>query len=540
MGKNVQTLVNPYITYQTGTPRRFFEIEKNVTNHFHISLDPDQAMVGLAFDCSWEEPDPPGAGGMKIPADFPTTANSLEPFVISIAGQENQLECSVGIWAGGSTNLLVMVRDWQDDAYMPFEQVSLEIPELYDGVAHPWTGEGSPQAYTYQFNLLNDKIFEPTTLVGLFSIEAPEMDNFWTPDIPLTSYQLITLDVVEVNPPLCNGDQAVHTDYGGAYTVNNSYGNLHLDSSFLPVEVAGEGGLIFDGGISGGTEYVQTALIAPFGGNTSANTIITRSGYSAGNAFVVQTNDYNGHILIVSDADPDNLLVFNATGQLLREYDLGMGENGHNQPVCLTTNPLNGDVWYVGDKGSQGIHLERLAYLEQEATFEYVFHPGAKLDLSPWLDSEKDQPLGLGINTHYNMLYLFHEGDHGTIERFDISQIPVIHDDVWSRSGIFDQALSPIQVEGIRKVVGSDLVIDHADGDLDAQCRILVFANTQDGGSKLAKLDVWCQTLGTASLGSSYSCMAINNYSVPSNRCLVLFPSVMVNEFVVFLAPADW
>jgi len=117
---------------------------------------------------------------------------------------------------------------------------------------------------------------------------------------------------------------------------------------------------------------------------------------------------------------------------------------------------------------------------------------------------------------------------------------PPVHDDTWSRSGIFDQKVTPSAVPGIRKLIGGDLIIDHADGEIDAQCRILVFANTADGSSKLAKLDVWCQTLNSVNLGSPFSCMALNNYSTPSDRCLVLFPNSMVNEFVIFQAPPDW
>jgi hypothetical protein len=540
MGIDVQTLVNPYIQYWTNTDRMYFQAGLWQTIHYHISLDPAQSIVGLAFDCSWQEMNPPGAGGVKIPGDFPPDANSLEPYAISVAGQEGNLECSVGLWAGGVANVHINVKDWQNEAYVPFDKVRLEIPELYEGFLNPWTGEGTEQDFTYQFSVLNDKFFEPTTLVGLFSIECPEEDQYFVPDIPLTAYQLITLNVVEVDPPLCDGNSAMHRDYGGTFNMNNSYGNLHLDSSFLPVTIAGEGGLLFDGGKTGGNEHIQAALIAPYGGNTTANTIITRSGYSAGNALVAQTNDFNGHILIVSDSDPDNLLIFSGTGQLLKEYDLGGGDYTYNEPVCLTTDPDNGDIWMVGDKGSMGIHLERLIYLEQSGSFEYEFDPASKLDLTPWLGSVDPKPLGIGINGHYNCLYLFHADDMGSIEKFDISMMPPVHDDKWSRSEIFDQEITPTHVAGIRKLVGGDLVIDHADGEIDAQCRILVFANTADGSSRLAKLDVWCQTLNYTNLGSPYSCMALNNYSTPSDRCLVLFPNVMVNEFVIFEAPPDW
>ncbi len=539
MGEFVETVVNPYRTYWTDTNRMYFLAGNEVINHFHLSIDPGQARVGLAFDCSWEEPIVPSAGSLMIPGHFPLTANSIEAYDIQIAGLEGQLECSVGEYAGGSQNVHVNVKSWQKEAYVFFTTVNLEIPDLFEGVINPWTGGGTSSDFTYQFNISNPSIKEPGQIVGLMSVESAKKDGTYVEGMPLTAYQLLVLDIVEVAPPMCNSSTAIHSTFGGSFSLNGSNGITHLDSSFLPKLIGGEGALFFDGGIEGGVQRIQAAAIPPLGGNVSTNTLIKRTGYNAGNSLVVQSNEYNGHLYVVSDSDPDNFLIFDGTGALLKEFDLGDGENGHNEPVSVTTDPSNGDVWLIGDKGNEGIHLERLVYLEQGEPFDYVFHTAAKIDLSPWLGSDP-KPLGIGINTYYKRLYMFHARNNGSVEVFDISVYPPVHLDEWSSSSIFLKEITPTQVAGLRKYIGGDLVIDHVDGDFEGRCKILIFANTYDGSSMLVKLDVWAQTISTANLGSPYSCMALSNLTAPSDRSLVFFPMPMVNEYMIYYPQAGW
>jgi hypothetical protein len=311
-----------------------------------------------------------------------------------------------------------------------------------------------------------------------------------------------------------------------------------MDCSFLPLKVGGVGGLLFDGGILGGNELIQMAIVPGAGGPAGATTLFQRTGGNAGRALVVQTDEFSGHLLLVSDADPDNLLIYNAAGTYLKEYDLGTGDDGRNEPVALTSDPTNGDIWMIGHKGTQGIHLERWAYIEQGTAFDYTADYTAQVDLMPWLGTDP-KPLGIAVNGEMHRLYIFHAKDNGTLDAFDFSQFPPVHLDEWSRSNVMGQPVATTSVNGLRKLIGGDLIMDHVDGEDAAQCRMLAFANTTTGGSKLVKLDAWCQQINFASLGSPFACMAINNLPEPADRTLVLFPTVQSINYLAFLAPTS-
>jgi len=346
------------------------------------------------------------------------------------------------------------------------------------------------------------------------------------------------VNVVEIPPPFCLSQKGIHSVFSGSYNISGTPGALHMDASFLPDKVGGTGSLLFDGGISGGNELVQIAAIPGAGGPVGATTLFQRQGLNAGRALVVQTDELSGHVLLVTDADPDNLLIYDAAGTYLTEYDLGTGDASWNEPVALVTDPTNGDVWMIGHKGSQGIDMERWAYIEQGSTFTYTADFSARVDLLPYMGSDP-KPLGIALNGEMHRLYVFHAMDNGTIDVFDYSQFPPTHMDEWSRSNVMGQPIAPSSVSGLRKYVGADLIIDHVGGEDAAQCHMLAFANTASGGSVLIKLDVWAQQMNFASLGTPFACMAINNLPNPSDRTLVLFPTVQSINYIAFLAPTS-
>jgi hypothetical protein len=539
MGAKATSLVNPYRCYYTKADRRYFAAGDTQARHYHLSFAPGPMVFAYAVDVSWGEAtidlDPKGKP-TYIPQSFAVTANSIEPYDIKLKALTGELNCSLSVYAGGSANISVQVSDWNGGALVDFPKITVEAPDLFDGVAHPTDGSGDVTTYTYDIPISNTKVMVPGTHPVLFSFEDPETDPYYVPGKKLTAYQVFMLDVVERNPPFCLDLTGIHSVFGGSYPLSGSPGALHMDCSFVPVKVGGAGGLLFDGGIQGGNEWVQVAAIPGAGGPASATTIIQRKGILAGRALVVQTNDYNGHLIVVSDADADNMLIYSAAGQYLTEYDLGPGDDGRNEPVCLAANPSNGDTWLVGNKGSMGIQLERWVYVEQGSAFKYIAHPMATVDLAPWL-GDNPRPLGIAINGEKNWLYLFHAKDQGSVEVFDISQYPPVHLDQWSVSHVIGQDIQTTSVSGLRKLIGADILIDHADGEDAARCRILAFANTAVGGSTLVRLDTWCQTLNSTLLGTPFSCMAINNLAGTSNRTLVFFPLVGSTTYVAFLAP---
>lgn len=544
MGILANATVNPYRCFFTNPNRRYFESGKEDVRHYHVSFPPGKQVFGYAVDASWGEPTSNiGSDGQptKIPQSFQLTANSIEPYNITLSSTQSELVCSIGIYASGSMNLTIKVEDWNKGAYVPFDKVKIEAPDLFDGIKNPWTGSGNDYSYAYQIVLPNTKQVFPGKYPVLFSMEVPDVDNTFVPGFPLTAYQVFWAEVKEINPPFCSSLKGIHNLFAGSGNLNGTPGALHMDCAFLPAKVGGTGGLIFDGGIVGGNQHIQVAAIPGTGGNTTANTLFQRKGIDAGRALVVQTNSFNGHIILVNDSDADNMLIFNATGTLLKNYDLGDGQDGLNEPVALVANPSNGDIWLIGHKGNQGIHLERWAYVEGEyGFFQYIADPASTVDLSTYLGSNP-KPLGIAVNGLWEMLYVFHARNKGSIEVFDISLVPPVRLDKWSRSNVIGLDVTPTNVSGLRKLIGGDIVIDHADGEDLAKCRILVFANVPDIGSRLVRVDGWCQYLNQSNLGSPFACMAINNLPNVLDRCLVLFPVVPSVNYLTFLAPvSNW
>jgi hypothetical protein len=477
---------------------------------------------------------------VDIPGDFPRRANSMEPYLCNVTDVQGQLQCSLNDFAGGSVNVKMEVSDWQQGASVLFSHVAVEAPELFEGVAHPWTGSGDVSTYTYEIVVPNTLETEPGEYPALFSIEYPKAeDPYYTPDQVLTAYQMFNLEVEEINPPYCDLATSTHSR-DNTYQLLGSQPNQHLDADFLPVVSGGAGALLFDGGLIGGNEHIMVADIGASGGDKSANTLIQRTGVDAGNAFVIESNEYNGHILIVSSADPDDLLVYNAAGTLLKTYDLGRGEDGYNEPVCLAANPVNGDVWIVGDRGEDGgYRLERWAYLTQGTEFAYSYDPTATIQLEDYLGTSP-KPLGLEFNNYYGYLYLFHGRFFGSIDVFELDSRPPAYVEQWSRDNIFGESVVTAHVSGLRKQIGGGIVIDHGDGDLDSRCRVYVFANLQSGSSKLVRLDAWCQSRAIVPIGSLSSCMTLSNLPEPTNRSLVFFPLDAGQAYNFWLAPGDW
>jgi hypothetical protein len=509
---------------------------------FAFATDGDDATGGEGWTIYDMRIEDLNAQPIDIPGAFPMTANMIEPYNIELVDSSGMLECSLGKYAGGSVNLSIAVDDWQGGATVPLDKVTLEAPDLFEGVAHPTSSLSTAEGDLcfYEITVPNDLVAEPGFYPGLLAVEVPDTDPVYVEGEPLTAYQMFTFEVEEVAPPFCMTQTAIHGVHTGSHFISNSPGALHLDCCFLPLEVSAPGGLLFDGGIQGSTELIQAADIDADGGPVTAVTVIERPSSLAGNSLAVEGNEHNGHLLIVTDKDADNLLVYKANGQLLKEYDLLDGEDGRNEPVCLVSNPSNGDIWFVGHKGSWGVDLEHWAYAVSPPTFEYVYDPLAKIDLLPYL-GPSPKPLGMAINTDYNYLYIFHAQYNGTVDVFDLSQIPPVYLGGWSRSNIIGQPIETTAVTGLRKVIGGDIRIDHTDGEAAAECRVLVFANTLGGGSTLVKLDTWCQELVSVPLsGGPYSCMALSNLPDPNNRPLVFFPTASSTTYSLYLGPNGW
>ncbi|MFH1675919.1 MAG: hypothetical protein ABIC40_02755, partial [bacterium] len=543
MGTMCDSLINPFRNYYTNEDRHFFMAGGGATQHYHLTFPPKGMVFAYAIDASWGDPTEniaPDGKPNEIPGSFQITANSVEPYSIKLIDTAGMMKCALGEYAGGDNNVTFEVKDWQGDADVAFSKIKAEAPDLFDGIATPWTGSGTTTQFEYQVVIPNDKQTQPGLYPLLVSVESTgEVDPYWTLDDPLAAYQMFFLQVVEIAPPFCNGKIGVHNWNGGTWNISNTYGALHLDCSFLPGVVGGTGAIIFDGGFLGENESIQAAAIPGAGGNTNANTLIQRKGIYAGNANVLQANQFNGHIILATTVDPDNILVYKTNGYLLREYDLGDGQDGLNEPIALTTNPDNGDIWFVGNRGSEGIFLERWAYVDQSGEFDYISDPLNLIDLQPYLDAGS-KVLGIALNPFEKMLYIFHSGSNGSIETFDFSTVPPVHKEIYSSSYLFDGPLAPFGVTDLRKVIGADLALDYKDKGKDARCRLTAFATTLSFGTQIVRLDAWGQKLGKGSIGGPFSCMAINNLPDVGDRSAVFFKISDQKTYSIYLPPYDW
>jgi len=486
----------------------------------------------------WNRNAPPS----KIPDSFPMNANSMEPYEILLSEVQGGMECSLGRYAGGDVNMKVEVSDWQFGAEVtPFSKIKVEAPELFDGTVSPWTGSGNQSTYTYEIIVPNDKKVTPGEVPVLFSlITGDETDEYWLPDDPLAAYMMFKLEVEEISPPFCLTNNAIHNEYGGAYQILGSNVANHLDCAFMPIISGGAGGLLFDGGISGDTQHIQVASIYHDGGTTTGNDLTTFTGSDAGNSTILATNEYNGHILVVTDDDPDNLHIYNAVGlELMDPFDLGNGEDGLNEPVCMATNPSNGDIWLVGNRGADGIYLERWAYITDGSTFTYTKDPSSQVNLGDILGIDP-KPLGIAINGDYQYLYLFHAKFFGSMEVFEIGSAPTVLNEEYSGSNIFPDTITPSTVSGLRRLIGGDIVVDHVDGEEDATCRMLLFANVESGGSWLVKMDTWGHKLGSTQIANEYACMTISNRPSQLSRPVILFPMNEGIAYTLYLTPDEW
>jgi len=486
----------------------------------------------------WDYNAPP----TEIPGSFPPGANSLEPYEMKLTEVQGSMDCSLGKYAGGSVNVKIQVSDWQGGANVAFDKVRLEAPDLFDGTVSPWTGSGSISTYTYEIAVPNDKKATPGEVPVLLSLISGDEDENYLPEDPLAAYMMFTLEVNEISPPFCLDETAIHTDYAGTFQIQGSSVNQHLTCSFMPIISGGAGGLLYDGGISGDTEHIQVAAIPGQGGTTTGNNLIEFTGGQAGNAFVLEANEFNGHILVVTTDDRDNMLIYNAAGNLLKSsFDLGNGQDGIDEPVVVATNPANGDIWIIGDRGTDGIFLERWAFVKDGDVFDYIKDPASQIDLSGILGGAP-KPFGIAFNTYYNVMYLFHGRFFGSLEVYELGHTPPLHNDELSAINLFTKSLTPTLAPGLRKQLGGGIAIDHVDGDGDSAgaCRILMFANTDDGGSQLVKYDTWGHKLGSSTLGSPFSCMDINNLPNTADRSLAFFPLSQGMAYSLFLAPVGW
>jgi hypothetical protein len=203
---------------------------------------------------------------------------------------------------------------------------------------------------------------------------------------------------------------------------------------------------------------------------------------------------------------------------------------------CAEITP-NEDIWYICQAGSY-ITMHH-AGLISEWDWEPI--PDDSQQILNDLPATTDV-FDLVYEPITQRIYVYHSYANGTITVYDASspgppvEMPdLTFEAIWGYSG-------PLEYfQGGTFNHGADIEIDHVDDTL-SNCRIVVFANFELGGSSVLKLDADMNFLDFEQLsGGPYSTFAISTEPDISKRRLVFLPLYDFNkDYYLFDAPVGW
>ena len=187
----IQGNLHGFKTYYTSPNRNMFQANMGATRTYDIQF-PATGPVSFAYavDASWEPPKhiPP-----SVPNDFPLTANSIEPYKITVSVVADSLTKT-----GGAATVDFDVYDWQDATL--FSSVHVEAPDLFPGPKDPGAPIAYPTANSARYevvlpNLNGDAVTAEGGSDLLIAVE--DVENSTTgPD--LTAYNIVKVPVADV------------------------------------------------------------------------------------------------------------------------------------------------------------------------------------------------------------------------------------------------------------------------------------------------------------------------------------------------------
>ncbi|HEX9744178.1 MAG TPA: hypothetical protein VGB30_02020 [bacterium] len=182
-------ILNPFISYSSPlpNPRNLFRPGEKITETFSI-YNPDGGKIsfGYAIDASWV---PPTTTPVTDPEnDFPVSANSPEPRVISFAGTDPSLLTT----HGNTKHYIVQIEDYQ--GYNSHYPPMVEAPDLFEGRIEADFISDFGMYSTWDVNVRNEK-FAPSGVHNLL-ISVEDKANDSSPAyLDLTGYQIVNLYV---------------------------------------------------------------------------------------------------------------------------------------------------------------------------------------------------------------------------------------------------------------------------------------------------------------------------------------------------------
>ncbi|HEX9746712.1 MAG TPA: hypothetical protein VGB30_14940 [bacterium] len=176
--------------FWTDPQRRVFQANQANTRTYEFDFPPGPLSFAYAVDCSWEPPDVTPV--VDVWADFPASANSMEPYQMSASIISNTLTRTTG-----QATIQFEIFDWQDAQNL--SSVTVEAPAIFGGVMNAGPPIASnPQSATYEVTIMNTTGSAVTANGGSdFLVIAEDAANsIVNPD--LTAYQIFKIPVQDV------------------------------------------------------------------------------------------------------------------------------------------------------------------------------------------------------------------------------------------------------------------------------------------------------------------------------------------------------
>ena len=502
--------------YYTSTPdvRNAFRTSGILSNVYRIKIiEPNPLVFGYAVDASWEEPTKP----VVFPDSFGPYANCLEAWKAELEVDDSALTSN-----GGFLKVTAVAYDHQ--GISTIYGASIECPELNPNLIPgtvAWEDEPN-QRRAYEFIVPNVKLTAPAGDEVNFVVMVSPIEK-----IALWGFNASTATVHESSSECPAG---VHSEFfgEGAFKPFGNWLNLQTDAAILTQGTYPGEFLMFGNGFAG--SMMGSYDIGDLGPNDSHG-LVGLVGVGAPSSLDV--SPINGNIFLVMPYSNSEIKIYRSDAASLPSVMAP-----HGAPVnSLDVTPFD-DIWFI----------------EQDKGVCYLHHAVAKAEWS-WTvvtaDSQQiltdlpstPQVFDLVYEPNTKRLYVYHNSLNGSITVYDASKtgpptlMPALSKTaIWGYSG-------PLKIlAGVYYFAGADIELDMVNADL-TDCRIVVFANFELGGSSVMKFDADMNYLDLASLSNGpFLTFAISIDPDLSLRRLVFLPLTEQYEdnYFLFDPPSDW
>jgi len=188
-GGDLSATLNPFISFKRDKERRFFETTVPETKTLSFQMEPGPIEFGYAVDACWTLVE----NVVNNPLDdFPLTANCREAY--AIFGRQG-----AGLKPLAGTSAPYQVEIWDHQGVETISTVTIEAPDLFDGVEFLTQSNLSDNGVIYEGNITNEK----GVLNGDYPLLIRVID--WDADENLgqiDAWQVATIKVTDIGYPI--------------------------------------------------------------------------------------------------------------------------------------------------------------------------------------------------------------------------------------------------------------------------------------------------------------------------------------------------